>query len=460
MSNITRLGVATKKIVSLHSLDKLCIFLLFSILIYELPASVIAGLAASFGLYDVQEFYSLRVKLVAITISVAALNILVNHRYFFRNSFFLLYGFLFLYMYVVIFSNSEMYGFLSAEENESVSAMDFWGPILFKFMLFFLVGIFLPRIRKAVFPFFLATIAALVMVVFFTDFEILSLDRASYVDKSFQGNYLFLGDATAISSLICLALFFSTNKGKIFFSVACILVVFLIGSRTSFILLTVSVFFYFIITFKPKFLLASAIVFTILAVAFSSIDYSELESRNARMFSIFVDYEGDTSVEGRRQLETYGWEDISANILTGNFGGQLTSSLNDTAFLWRGYMHNVFSYWRQFGLIPFAIIVAFAVRFYFMLWRYRNNRKEKAFSLFFLLGTFVALEAVFSRSFAFTYTHLFFGMTVAMSYTLSSAQSERSNYYLNRREKRSRNSSVESDRNRRRFAPSRRRFRF
>jgi len=408
-----------------ETLETLVVFLILCSLIYELPASALAAIAESFGIYENAAFYSYRVKFAAIVILFAGLNLLVNHRYIFKNAFFLLYVFFLCYMTAIVWINREMYGFETTTDETSISALEFHLPIIFRYCLFFLIGFYLHRIYKyrGILMLFLITLLFLVSV--HVDFEKMGLDTKNYVDTKHLGNYLFIGDATSITALISIA-FFRSIKTKIIFGIVCMLVIFFIGSRTSFAVFSATVFLYFIVSFKPKLLLASTMCVLAAGLALSSIDFSELEARNPRMFSVLVDLESDRSVQGREEFATIGWTDISENYVTGFFGGQLLSGMPGEKTSWRFYMHSVFSYWRQFGALAFIIIAAFAVHFYITLWKNRDKRDQRLFAMYFLVPVFICVETVFSRSFTFSYSHIFFGMAVAISYTMASDKKSRS----------------------------------
>lgn len=408
-----------RKALQYKTLDSICVFLIFCSFIYELPVTAISALAASFGIYENEAFYSYRVKFAAIVIGVASLNLIINHRYVFKNVFFLLYIFFLTYMTVIVWINREMYGFETIRDENIISALEFHLPIFFKYSLFFLIGFYLPRIYKYRIFLIFFLIALLCMIVFHVDFEKMGIDTQNYVDRSFTGNYLFIGDATSVAALISIAFFRSINT-KIIFTLVCAVVIFYVGSRTSFAAFTATVFLYFIVSFKPKLLIASATCVIAAGVALSSLDMSELQERNPRMFGVVVDLESDRSMIGRREFAEYGWEEISDSIIMGNFGGQLTSGPPGEKTAWRSYMHSVFSYWRQFGLLAFITVIAFAVHLYTKLWKYRDKRRQTIFALYLLVSVFIFIETVFSRSFTFQYTHIFFGLTVAINYTIAS----------------------------------------
>ncbi len=416
---MSKLIFFARRVLSFRAIDTLCIILIFCALVYELPATAIAEIAASFGMFNSDNFYAYRVNFAVVVIAVAALNLLVNHRYVFRNKFFLLYVFFFSYMLAIVWANREMYGPENASDTELVSALAYHLPILFKFGLFFLIGFYLPRLFNFRLLLLFALFFLSFMVITHLDFETLGLDKKNYIDKKYEGNYLFIGDATSIIALICIA-FLQKTKTKVIFAIFFAVIIFFIGSRTSVAVFAAAVGLYFVVSFKPTILLASTICILAVGIGLSTIDINELAERNPRMFGVLIDPDNDNSIEGRQRFAEYGWTDISDNVIMGNFGGQLTSGPPGVKTAWRTYIHNAFSYWRQFGILAFIIVTAFAVRCYTALWNNRQNRHRKVFALYFLVSIFIFLETAFSRSFAFPYAHIFIGLTVAINYTVVS----------------------------------------
>ena len=415
-----------RKLQSYKALDLLCLTLISCVLIYELPATAIAQIGASFGMFEAGVFYVYRLNFAVFVIGVASLNILINHRYLFSNRYFLLYLLLVSYMLLIVWLNREVSGpNLGWSDPEIESALTFFLPIIFKYIVFFLVGLYLPRLAKSKALFLCALFIIFLMVITHVNLDTLSLNTEDYIDPSYAGNRLFLGDATSIIALISLP-FLSSNKAKIILTVLSAITLFFIGSRTSFAAFTATTVLYFILSFKPKFLLVSVICVIAAGVWLSSVNFDELAERNPRMFDVVTDFEDDRSVLGRKNLSADGWYDITNNLIMGNLGGQLFSGPSGNKGGWRSYMHNVFSYWRQFGILAFFIIVSFVARYYFTLWKNRNHRNHRIFALYFLVGLFLSIETAFSRSFAFPYAHLFFGLTVALNYTMVSEKSLRS----------------------------------
>lgn len=405
--------------------------LIFCALIYQLPATAISQIGASYGMFSEGSFYDYRLKFSAAVLGISGVNLLINHSYIFKNKFFLLYIVFVLYILGIVWINKDVYGFETPADIESISALEFYLPILFMFVLFFIIGLYLPKLLKYPSIMLIASLILACMILINVDYEILGLNRKDYVDPKFYGNYLFIGDATSITALISIA-FIRNEKFKIAFAIFSAIAIFFVGSRTSFAVFTSSVALYYIVTFKPKYILVSILCALAATIFIKSYDFTELEARNSRMFGVLLDFENDDSVLGRQNLSSYGWEDISNNIIMGSFGGQLNSLGPGVKTSWRNYMHDIFSYWRQFGLIAFGLILVFILRFYNALLKNLEIRNKPIFSLYFLLGTFLIIESLFSRSFAFGYFHLFFGLTVAINYTMSTnkqSSSYSSQYY-------------------------------
>jgi hypothetical protein len=344
-----------------------------------------------------------------------------------------------------------MYASETSRAGKEISALEFHLPILFLYCVFFLIGFYLPRFYKYRTLLIAILIALLFIIAIHVDFETMGIDKKNYVDTKFYGNYLFIGDATSIAALISIA-FIRTVKFKVVFAIVSTVIIFYIGSRTSFLVFSATVFLFFIISFKPKFLFTSAIFVVATGVALNSIDLSELEERNPRMFGVFVDLQGDSSIQGREELAFYGWKDITENFIMGKFGGQLSMVAGVQQTYWRGYIHNVLSYWRQFGLLALIITAGFAVKCYSTLWKHRSRRNQGMFALYFLVSVFLFIETLFSRSYTFSYSHIFFGLTVAMSYSIVSNKNNSlaAQYYRPTRRKTPHLSRTSSSRRKRR----------
>lgn len=384
----------------------------FLSLLYEFPLSVLVEIQASFGKIDSGAFIQYRLKFAAVVILICSLNVLVNLRGILKTHYFWVYFGVLLHMMLVVGWYRNEYAWTNFVDDQSISAVGYWAPIFFKYILFFLIGLHITYFYAYRYLLLVFLIAASAAVLQYVDFETLGIDRRNYVAGANQGNYLFLADALAISSLLLVALFKRSHIRLVLFIVSA-LVLFLVGSRTSFVVFTFSILLYYLWTFRIKWVPLYIVIFFAAFAFISTLDLSELESRNSRMIGIFIDLDEDNSVVARKRFSELGWEDIKNSPVTGRFGGQRDSDLFGYRANWNSYMHDVFSYWRQFGFIVFAGIIYLYIRFGLRMLSENANRNSMQYRVLFTVNAFLVVESVISRSFAFSATHLFFGLAIA-----------------------------------------------
>jgi hypothetical protein len=241
----------------------------------------------------------------------------------------------------------------------------------------------------------------------FVNYETLRIDVTRYVNKDVIGHYQFIGDALAISFLLNIALF-SSRSFRFALGLSAAVVIFFVGSRTSFAVFTLTCLISILISIRLRWIAAVTLMAGAAALMFwNTIDFSELEDKNPRMFLIFTEYEYDSSVDSRKDLGQIGWNDISNSPIFGRFGGQRDVGT------WHDYMHNILSYWRQFGFVPFALLIFLHLAFAYFIHSRRSQRSNINYAIPFLVGLFLIIESGISRSFAFSYIHIFFGVLIS-----------------------------------------------
>lgn len=382
-------------------------------IIYEFPASIAMEVWYSFGVMDSDAFIRFRLLFAAVVILVCAANVVINMPGIFLVREFWVYLLALSIMAIIVWINRNEIGYVGLREAYSLTALDFWAPLLFKYILFFFIGLHLAFLRaySTILALFLLLTGALVLQ--YVDLRVLGLDRRNYIDGAYQGNYLFLGDSFAIAALLILA-FLKTAMFRLAFFVCSAGVLFLIGSRTSFAVFVFVVSLYYLLVFRVKWIPVYFLLCAGVVAALTQVDFDELADINPRMIKIFQEFEEDGSVIGRRALAEIGWADIYENPLLGRFGAQRDISELGAANDWNSYMHNVFSYWRQFGILVIAALGFIYLRYVYQLLKLTHHKNTPAFRMYFLLGAFVMIESIFSRSFAFAPIHLIFGMAVML----------------------------------------------
>ncbi|MDW1579753.1 MULTISPECIES: hypothetical protein [unclassified Vibrio] len=188
---------------------------------------------------------------------------------------------------------------------------------------------------------------------------------------------------------------------------------FFLISRTVFILLGLMVFFYILLhSFHSKNGGSKIVLYTslllllcIMYYVFDPVNVESLNFSNNRIYSLIVNgLSGDNSLNERQLMFLAGINDILSNPFFGHFGGQL---LIDTDYWheprWGAFIHNIFSYYRQFGLIPFLAINILVI--IGLIFAYNKNNLGSIFWGF----VFFSIEIYIFRSFTSPYIYLFIG---------------------------------------------------
>lgn len=267
------------------------------------------------------------------------------------------------------------------------------------------LGVLLWRIKTGrLFVIFFWALMGL-QVLLYVDLSSLAI-TVSLIDPEKIAVYLLYGDTYAVWSLIAIA----AVRRKLFklsvfvFSLA---ISFFLYSRTSFYgLLIVLPFFIFRLPLKFR-IGFIACVFSLVVYAFVEYGSSLFEHR---MFGFISD--GQDESLALRQIQAYaGYSSLMKNWFFGDYAGQV----RDFGAI-GAYIHSLFSYWQQFGLVPFLSVV-------FMLWqcarvwwvRVRDTQvSEIGGEIFFLIFPFVLFESIFSRAYVFPYIWLLFGLYLGM----------------------------------------------
>lgn len=390
----------SKKSARFPLLMNVSIFLAFVAFLVTLPIGMIVELLYSFGLVHNGLFNNIKFGIESAVIVICCLNILINQSHWLRLTSVKLYLCFFAYIAIVITLHLDEFGYVGLD---NISAGQYFAPILFRYVSYCLIGMHLIHFYNFRFIILVATIAAGVCTLYFVDFTILRIDIHRYIEDANVGNYQFLGDSMAISTLLTAALFRNTALRLTLFS-ATMVIIFLIGSRTSFAVFGLASFMFIAVTTKLRWMIPTIAIFSCLIALYgNSALLTDLALKNPRMVNIFTDYDDDGSIIGRKDRFSAGWQDIEDNPITGRFGGQREIEG------WQAYMHDVTSYWRQFGLVPFLILVCLAFNFLLLSIIKRTKRNHICYTIPFAIGVFLMIEAIISRSYGFSYIHMFFG---------------------------------------------------
>lgn len=246
---------------------------------------------------------------------------------------------------------------------------------------------------------------------FLLSYVILVLDRLINLDKTgFQiitnyseGNatnstslYLYMGDTFAILSLLLISITID-KRLKFLLIIISAIALYVTYSRTSFyVFLIVSL----ILVLKEYKISTKFLLFFLILIlsSFLILNMKTADIKKVRMISFLITGK-DASLSGRDKYFEKGLDAISKNILIGDYGGQYFDDRLGA------YMHNILSYYRQFGII---VAIMFLLIFYHLIIHYykwhKNNYTYKIDYLFYIL-LFLIIESLFARSY---YTPLLF----------------------------------------------------
>lgn len=242
-------------------------------------------------------------------------------------------------------------------------------------------------------------------VVLYLDPSTLAIS-VSLIDPEKIAVYLLYGDTYAVWSLIAIAVV-RRNSIKLAVFVFSLAISFFLYSRTSFygLLLVLPVF----VLRLPLRLRVGFFVFLfgLALYAIVGIGSSLFEHR---MFGFISD--GQDESLSLRQIQAYaGYSSLLKNWFFGDYAGQV----RDFGAI-GAYIHSLFSYWQQFGLMPFFFIVVMLWQCSRVWWvRVRDVQVgEIGKEAFVLIFPFVLFESIFSRAYVFPYIWLVFGLYLGM----------------------------------------------
>lgn len=274
---------------------------------------------------------------------------------------------------------------------------------IFQYIIFFSLGLFLNKILKYK---KVLTILYWGIVLFWlsnvNEFFLLDLTQSGLKDDS----YLIYSDYFAVLALV--VVFMKRNSiWLIGYVLVSIVVIYTLNSRSAFVFLTlVLLFFGYLMNNKfykySLFLLLTGTIYWI----YMYIDLDVLQ--HMRMFSIFfgVDADVDGSAQARQHLVEINLKDIKNNWLIGNYGGQY-----EMFGLAGAYIHNVLSFWRQFGLFTFMGILGLLGILGMRSFRIIKKRREEGYLLV-LFTMYVALGIFLSKSYVYPTLWLLLGFYV------------------------------------------------
>lgn len=305
------------------------------------------------------------------------------------------------------------YIYIPAEVNQIVTSKQYYFSFLkdkmFMFLIFWIIGsnvkvLFITLMNKKIKILSITFYLMLISLFLFVQIT----QHIDLIETIFKSNemYLFVGDTFAIFSLIILYLY-KNNLYKIIISINSIFWLYKIGSRTSLYCFFIVIFFivirYFVrANINRKIILI--LLFNLFALILSTyiinifLSNGVLSPKN-RMARGIISLSEDGSYQSRLIQFDDGFNDIKQYWLTGRVFREIerTGEIGD-------YMHNILSFWVEFGILPFSIVLILSIYcFVKNLKTYFCNTNYEINDLVFAISCCVFLEIFVLRSYYYAY---------------------------------------------------------
>ncbi|EGR1295677.1 hypothetical protein EAF56_06620 [Vibrio alginolyticus] len=308
--------------------------------------------------------------------------------------------------FVLIFIFNVSFSSKYIEVGTELTSTNFYVVILIKSISSFLCGWVLygvlERKRKSLnFIYFLVIIS----ILSFIDFTNLTFDFSVYEDINDRNSYLIVSDMLVICHF--LSIFRVSNilvRSILHFIV--LLLLFLLGSRTSLYLFFSSILFCELVLSSTKRVVIPLYLIAVIT-GFLYLTHTGFWQEYERMFSIFTG-SADHSISARKELAKAGLNSIQNNMILGDFMGQVSHGGGGTML--GSYIHDYRSYIRQFGLIGFIPILVLFSWISVVAVRVVNFKKTNFHHYTYLsLYTYLVVEMIFSRAFNYTFWYFLVG---------------------------------------------------
>ena len=227
-------------------------------------------------------------------------------------------------------------------------------------------------------------------------------------------NYIMMADALALLSIIVFSIQSSLGRKIICFLIS-LIGLYVLKSRASlyaFCLLGIVM----LIRFDKRFSWLALIGCLALLVKFDFFEFVRSVA-NHRMFRVFIGV--DASANMRNDMLRLGIEGIRNNWFFGEYMGDVLQKSKTG-----NYIHNLLSYWRQFGLIPFTMFILLLLKNYTnLIYAFLNHRLNSKLEFILFFGFYSLLLILFARSFHYSGIWLMFS-AIPLYFVLKSESEE------------------------------------
>lgn len=206
-------------------------------------------------------------------------------------------------------------------------------------------------------------------------------------------NYIFLSNGYLFFSIFLLCFIPQTNI-KIFVWVTILIVMFFVPSRSNTIFFIFATLFPLIFNLKRIFYFVLSIAFFMLFFGNTLFEFldSEIITKN-RTFSSNI--EADESLDLRLYQANKNFENLKSNWFFGDFMGDIRIHGEDG-----NETHSYISFWEQFGIIPFLLMLISVFTLLYYLYLLRRNSSQIYMSTL-ILSLFFIPSMLFAKSYGY-----------------------------------------------------------
>ena len=281
----------------------------------------------------------------------------------------------------------------------------YYSRIFLYYVMLFLVGFYLrfDRWGKVFVIFF--------VIIFISSLYNIRLDRLMIelrhvVEPAYRGVYLTLSTTALFTGLIAWSVIKKSSLRVVILLVTFV-TLFITGSRADFISYLIVLPLALWMTMRTT-LRFALLIFSIATIGLFSLIINLDYLLVSRQLQIFGGIEQFTSLLARSRLLSVGFDQIISSPILGAYGDTL-AELGSIG----SYMHNIFSVWQAFGLLPFLIYVFFVITaLYFSITQIINKGRtmDQHLQLIVLVCMIITVQVLFAKSMGWFHVALSWGM--------------------------------------------------
>jgi len=398
--------------------DKITIFSFVSLL-FLFPLGIIGSIGSEIsGIFIFLDYSrkAISVVLILLTLIGAGL-IIIKHKHLIDifDFFAIVCSFSIVLLFICHLITTDIFiGKVASGEN--VSTYIFHIPIILKYITYAGIGyLFWDGIKYKPKIFLLCWLLATIFIFAISNFNNMTLDYYLFKNSSERSVTLFASDTYAFTTLMSMYLV-GSRLHKVCILVLALLALFLIGSRTAFFIMILSMPFIFIqLKHWKKGLISVCIIGLICNYShdYFSNNFPEYFNAKNRMFTVFLD--SDTSKIGRDYISKAGLTAIDKKMIWGDFGGQTTVSGDQHGARWGAYIHDFRSFFRQFGIFGLGFFIYLMFYPTSIIFRRASYHYDKDIHILLSFWAYVFLIYFLSRGFVYPYFMMLSGLCLKFS---------------------------------------------